>query len=126
MASSSSPSTQTRWPFLPKTMAVPVSWHIGRVPPAAMAAFFSRASATKRSFAEASGSFRIFARLCKVARPQQVGDVLAGLEGQLLQCLAGNLEDRPALDLDGRDALDVQLAVGGLVLRQREHRAVEE
>ena len=41
-AASSSPSVQTRRPFLPTTIAVPVSWHIGSTPPAAMLAFFSR------------------------------------------------------------------------------------
>jgi hypothetical protein len=45
------------------TIAVPVSWHIGSTPPAAILAFFSRSSATKRSLAEASGSSRI-ARTC--------------------------------------------------------------
>ena len=41
------------------TIAVPVSWHIGSTPAAAMFAFFSRSSATNRSFALASGSSRI-------------------------------------------------------------------
>jgi hypothetical protein len=44
---------------LPITIAVPVSWHIGRTPPAAMFAFFRRSRATKRSLGEASGSSRI-------------------------------------------------------------------
>ena len=51
-------------PFLPMTIAVPVSWHIGRMPPAATLAFFSRSSATKRSLSRlASGSSRIAAKL---------------------------------------------------------------
>ena len=64
-ASSSSPSTQTRWPFLPNTSAVPVSWHIGSTPPAEMLAFLSRSSATKRSLADASGSSRMRRSCCK-------------------------------------------------------------
>ena len=36
------PSVQTRRPFLPMMIAVPVSWHMGRMPPAAIFAFFSR------------------------------------------------------------------------------------
>ena len=59
MASSSPPPVNTNWPFLPFTMAVPVSWHIGSTPPAEMQAFFSRSRATKRSLAEASGSSRM-------------------------------------------------------------------
>jgi hypothetical protein len=58
------------------TMAVPVSWHIGRIPPAEMLAFLRRSRATKRSFADASGSSRIFAELREVAGPQEVGDVV--------------------------------------------------
>ena len=58
-ARSSSPPVSTRSPRLPITIAVPVSWHIGSTPPAAMLAFFSRSRATKRSLAEASGSSRM-------------------------------------------------------------------
>ncbi len=60
-AASSRPSVKTRWPFFADTIAVPVSWHMGSTPPAAMLAFFSSSSATKRSLSEASGSSRIFA-----------------------------------------------------------------
>jgi hypothetical protein len=38
------------------TMAVPVSWHIGKILPEAMLAFFKKSKATNLSFAEASGS----------------------------------------------------------------------
>ena len=41
------------------TIAVPVSWHIGSTPPAAMSAFFSRSRATNRSLSLASGSSRM-------------------------------------------------------------------
>ena len=59
MCSSSWPLVSTCWPRLPITIAVPVSWHIGSTPPAAMQAFLSRSLATKRSFGEACGSSRI-------------------------------------------------------------------
>ena len=42
IAPSSVPSVKMARPFLPMTIAVPVSWHIGRMPPAAMLAFFRR------------------------------------------------------------------------------------
>ncbi len=50
IAASSPPPVHTAWPFLPMTMAVPVSWHIGSTPPAAMLAFFRSSSATYLSF----------------------------------------------------------------------------
>ena len=40
-----------------------MSWHIGSTPPAAIAAFFNRSSATNRSLGLASGSSRM-ARNC--------------------------------------------------------------
>ena len=39
---SSLPSVKTKRPRLPMMMAVPVSWHIGSTPPAAMLAFFRK------------------------------------------------------------------------------------
>jgi hypothetical protein len=45
--------------FLPITIAVPVSWHIGSTPPAEMLTFLRRSRATKRSFPLASGSSMI-------------------------------------------------------------------
>ena len=59
MAASSSPSTHTFSPFLPITIAVPVSWHMGNILPAEILAFFNKSNATKRSFSEASGSSSI-------------------------------------------------------------------
>ena len=56
MASSSPPPVKTRWPFFALTIAVPVSWHIGSTPPAAIVAFFNRSRATNRSLSLASGS----------------------------------------------------------------------
>ena len=47
-------------PFLPMMIAVPVSWHIGRILPEAILAFLSRSRATNRSLSDASGSSRIF------------------------------------------------------------------
>jgi hypothetical protein len=65
IARSSPPPVKTNWPFLPLTIAVPVSWHIGSTPPAAIDAFFSRSSATKRSLSLASGSSRMFRNCCR-------------------------------------------------------------
>ncbi len=59
IASPSSAPVSTPSDFLPITIAVPVSWHIGSTPPAEMLTFLSRSSATKRSLPEASGSSMI-------------------------------------------------------------------
>ena len=40
-------------------IAVPVSWHIGSTPPAAMLAFFKKSNATNLSLSDASASSRI-------------------------------------------------------------------
>ena len=79
------PRPRTRWPFLPNTSAVPVSWHMGSTPAAAMLAFLSRSSATKRSLADASGVVEDGAELAQVRRAQQVAHVVEGLERQLAQ-----------------------------------------
>ena len=42
IAASSPPPVSTYWPRLPMTIAVPVSWHTGSTPPAAMFAFFEQ------------------------------------------------------------------------------------
>ena len=65
MASSSPPPVNTNCPFLPLIIAVPVSWHMGKTPPAAMLAFFSRSRATNRSLSLASGSTMMLASCCK-------------------------------------------------------------
>ena len=54
-----SPSERTLHPFLPMMIAVPVSWHIGSSPPAAMLAFFRKSKATNLSLSLASGSSRM-------------------------------------------------------------------
>ncbi len=59
IADSSPPLVSTCWPRLPITIAVPVSWHIGSTPAAAMFAFLSRSRATNLSFGDASGSSRM-------------------------------------------------------------------
>jgi len=65
IAASSPPPVMTNWPFFALTIAVPVSWHIGSTPPAAIDAFFRRSSATKRSLSLASGSRKMSASCCR-------------------------------------------------------------
>ena len=115
------PVTQTSWPFLPTTMAVPVSWQEGRIMPAEMLAFFISSSATKRSLSEASGSSRIFAQLCQMARAEEMRDVADRVGGQPRECSGLDLQDRASVELDRRDTLVAELSVLGLVRAQLEH-----
>ena len=71
-AAASPPPVQTRWPFLPMTIAVPVSWHIGSTRPAAILAFFSRSKATKRSLGGGLGIVEDVAQLLQMAGAQQM------------------------------------------------------
>ena len=48
-------------------IAVPVSWHIGSTPPAAMLAFLRKSKATNLSLSDASGSSTIDFRLLRCA-----------------------------------------------------------
>ena len=57
----------TNWPFLALTIAVPVSWHIGSTPPAAITAFLSRSRATKRSLSDGLRVVEDAAQLLEVA-----------------------------------------------------------
>ena len=59
-ASSSAPEVQTPLPFLASIIAVPVSWHIGKIPSAAICELRKRARATKRSLEEHQGRPKFF------------------------------------------------------------------
>src|SRR6187455_2860331 len=118
MADSSEPLllwVSTCWPRLPMTMAVPVSWHIGRTPPAAMLAFFSRSRATNLSVWDASGSSRM-----RVGGPQEVGDVVERRPREEAEGLRLDLEERPAGGLDRGHAVGGEQPVGRLVGADRE------
>ena len=67
MNSSSSTPVNTYWPFLPITVAVPVSWQKGKTPWAAISAFLSIVRATLLSLSEASGSSKMAATIFKWA-----------------------------------------------------------
>src|SRR5256885_8214493 len=65
VCSSDLPSVHTSRPFLALMIAVPVSWHIGKTPPAAMLAFFRKSNATNLSLSLASGSSKIGRASCR-------------------------------------------------------------
>ena len=125
-ARSSSPPVSTRSPRLPITIAVPVSWHIGSTPAAAMLAFFSRSRATKRSLADASGSSRIRRSCCEVGGPQPVGDVVERGAGQERERLGVDLEERAAGGLDRGHAVGGEQAVRRVVRAEGEELGERE
>ena len=102
------------------TIAVPVSWHIGSTLPAAMLAFFSRSSATKRSLAEASGSSRIAAQL----RPGGPGAADARSRqrpgaASRVSASRRHLDHALAVEIGRADIIAGQFAIGRVVLAQR-------
>ena len=105
IASSSPPPVKTNWPFLALTIAVPVSWHIGSTPPAAMFAFFSRSRATKRSLSLASGSSRMLRSCCRWPGRRKMGDVAHRLLREQGERLRRDLQERAGGRVDRRHAI---------------------
>ncbi len=66
------------------------------------------------------------AQLGEVRGPQEVRDVVHGLGGQQLQRGRVDLEERPAVHLEGADPLGAQQAVGRLVAPRRQQVGVAE
>ena len=106
------------------TIAVPVSWHIGSTPPAAMLAFFSRSSATNRSLPRGLRVVEDPAQLREVGRAQEVRDVAHRLGGQQLQCLGRDVQELLAAESDDLDAFASQQAVFGGVGPDRQQIGV--
>ena len=68
IAASSPPPVSTNWPFLPFTIAVPVSWHIGSTPPAAIDGVLQQVEGDEAVVVDASGSSRMLRSCCEVGR----------------------------------------------------------
>jgi hypothetical protein len=88
---------------------------MGSTPPAAMLAFLRRSRATKRSFADASGSSRIRRSW---ARP--VGDVAEGGAREQGEDVGVHLHEGAVCRLDRADALGGEQPVRRVVRAQRE------
>ena len=106
--------------------AVPVSWHMGSTPPAAMLAFCSNSVATKRSLSEASGSSRMLWSCWRWPGAQVVVDVVHGDRRQQRQCPGLDLQERSARSIDGGDALGGYQPVVGGVRAERQQIRVSE
>ena len=119
------PPVQTRWPFLPMIVAVPVSWHIGSSNPAATAALREgqgNAPVVGRRF----GIVEDRRDLGEVRRAVQKRDIPQGFPRQKLERLRLDLED--LLPLEGRCAneIRIELAVTGRIRGQWERVLVGE
>ena len=82
MAASSPPPVNTYWPFLPLTIAVPVSWHIGSTPPAAIDGVLQQVEGDEAVVVAGLGVVEDLAQLGQVGRAQVVGDVVHRLGGE--------------------------------------------
>ena len=78
-ASSSPPPVRTCWPFLPITMAVPVSWHIGQHAAGGDVGVLQQVERDEAVVGRGLGVVEDGAQLREVAGPQEVGDVAHGL-----------------------------------------------
>ena len=126
MCSSSRPSVSTCWPRLPITMAVPVSWHMGSTPPAAMHAFLSRSRATYRSFGEACGSSRMDRSWRRCAgRSRWAMSCMAAAVRSVSSCGSISRKFRPN-ELWFRHPVTGQPPVAGAVMAQRQQVCVTE
>ena len=80
-------------------MAVPVSWHIGSTPPAAMLAFFEEIVGDELVVGGGLGVVEDFAQLLQVRGAQQMIDVGEGGLGQRAQRLVGDHDHLAAHDV---------------------------
>ena len=105
----------TLQPFLPMMIAVPVSWHTGNTPPAAMLAFFRKSSATNLLVGACFLVVEDRAQLLQMPRPQIVIDLTAKRRFRQRACNASRETDQrlslPNTFLDGH-ALGRDLLVG--------------
>ena len=75
IAASSPPPVSTCWPFLPFTIAVPVSWHVGQHAAGGDARVLQQLERDEPVVGRRLGVVEDRAQLREVAGPQQVGDV---------------------------------------------------
>ena len=120
IAAASSPPVQTCCPFLPITIAVPVSWHIGRTLPAAILAFFKRSKATNLSFDEASGSSSIARSCARWPGRSRCWQSTKASRASRVRAAGSILTMRSALEGPGRDVVAGELAVWRVVRPERE------
>ena len=124
---SSLPGVSTCCPRLPMTMAVPVSWHIGRTPAAAILAFFSRSSATNLSLFGRFGIVEDARELRQVIRAQVMRDVVQRRFGQQAHRFRLDLQEGAAVrSLDCRHPFGGEQSVLGGVITDRQQVLIEE
>ena len=116
MAASSPPPVKTNWPFLPLTMAVPVSWHDGQ----------HAAGGDRRVLQQVEGHEAVVGRRlgvvedvgaagCRWPGPQQVGDVAHRLAGEQREDLGLDPQEPVAARLERRHAVGREQPVGRVV-----------
>ena len=112
---------ETYWPFLPITIAVPVSWQPGSTPPAAMLAFLQQ---LERHEAVVGRGLGVVEDGASWARwPGRSRWAMSRMAWRVSRVSASGSTCRKRLPggLEGRDALGGEEPVGGLVGPEREH-----
>ena len=124
--SSSRPPVHTRWPFFPTIVAVPVSWHIGQHEAGRDLGVAQQREGDAAVVLRGLGVVEDGGELGEVPGPVEERDVAEGLPRDEGEGLGGDLQD--LLAVERRDGHEVggDLAVGRLLLRDREGLHVAE
>ena len=125
IAASSPPPVSTSSPFLPFTIAVPVSWHMGSTPPAAMRVL-QQVERDEPVVGRRLGVVEDRPQLREVAGPQQVGDVEHRPAGQQRQRLGVDLDEPAAAGGEGRDVVGGEQLVRRVVGADRQQLLIRE
>ena len=126
IASRSPPPVTTSSPFLPLTIAVPVSWHDGRIPPAAMHAFFKQLERDEAVVGRRFGVVEDRAQLGEVAGAQQVRDVEHRPAREQRQRFRLDLDERAAAGRERRDVVGGEQLVRRVVGADRQQLLIRE
>ena len=120
-ASSSSPSTQTSWPFLPDDdggagVLARRQDHARRD-----VGVLHQLEGDEAVVVRRLGILENLGELLEVARAEEMGDIPNRLGGQRDQRLGIHLQDLPAIDLDGFDEVALDAAVFRVIRSEFEH-----
>ena len=126
IASRSPPPVSTSSPFLPFTIAVPVSWHDGQDPARGDAGVLQQLGRDEHVVGRRLGVVEDGGELREVPGPQQVRDLEHRRLGEQGERLGLDLQEPPAAGLERRHVVGGEQAVRRFVGAEREHLLVGE
>ena len=126
IAASSPPPVNTNWPFFAFTIAVPVSWHIGKHAAGGDGRVLQQVEGDEAVVVAGLRIVEDGAQLGEVIGPQEVGDVAHRLRGQPGDRLGLDAQERPGRGVERRHPLGGQQPVRRVVRTEREQFGVLE